>query len=57
MEAYVQFVPCREVEQEIRGWMRKGERMLPKEVMKNDHMTEVWLAYIEQHENDAEFAR
>jgi hypothetical protein len=57
MQEFVQFVPCREVEQEIRTWMRGGATMLPKDVLKDDHMTEVWFAYIEAHENDVEFAR
>jgi hypothetical protein len=57
MQEYVQFVPCREVEQEIRAWMHRGARQLPSQVLSDDHMTEVWLSYIETHENDVEFAR
>ncbi len=53
----LQFAACREIEQEIRGWMRSGATMLPATVLKDDHMTEVWLAYIEKHENDVEFVR
>lgn len=57
MQEFVQFVACYEVEQEIRAWMRGGASMLPKDVLKDDHMTAVWFAYIEAHENDAEFSR
>jgi hypothetical protein len=37
--------------------MHRGARQLPSQVLSDDHMTEVWLSYIETHENDVEFAR
>jgi hypothetical protein len=50
-------VACKEVEKEIRDWMRGGGSLFPEYVMQSDDLFDVWAEYAEQHQNDLSLLR